>query len=138
MFKKTFFHRTSPVAAFVFEKKSKNEKISLHKYIHRKTPVIVSLQLQAWGLKITVVGLRDYSFTKDGLHLRCFFVKFVQFYRISFLQKTAWRLLPISSNISDISLALLAINQLRYSLRLSKKFTKSCSQAIHCACLKNI
>ena len=135
--RKPFFTEHLRWLLLFLKKKSKNEKISLHKYIHRKTPVIVSLQLQAWGLK-TVVGLRDYSFTKDGLHLRCFFVKFVQFYRISFLQKTAGRLLPISSNISDISLALLAINQLRYSLRLSKKFTKSCSQAIHCACLKNI
>ena len=44
-----------------------------------------------------------------------FFVKFVKFYRISFLQKTAGRLLPISSNILDISLALLAINQLSHS-----------------------
>ena len=40
-----------------------------------------------------------------------FFVKFKKFYRISFLQKTAGWLLPISSNILDISLALLAINQ---------------------------
>ena len=38
------------------------------------------------------------------------FLKFVKFYRISILQKTAGRLLSISSNISDIC-ALLAINQ---------------------------
>ena len=39
------------------------------------------------------------------------FLKFVKFYRISILQKTDGRLLSISSNISDISFALLAINQ---------------------------
>ena len=38
------------------------------------------------------------------------FLKFVKFYRILILQKTAGRLLSISSNISDIC-ALLAINQ---------------------------
>ena len=41
-----------------------------------------------------------------------FFVKFVKFYRLSFLQKTVGRLLPISSNNSDISLALTTINLL--------------------------
>ena len=44
-----------------------------------------------------------------------FSVKFVKFYRILFLQKTAGRLLSISCNISDISLALLTINQLSNS-----------------------
>ena len=44
-----------------------------------------------------------------------FSVKFVKFYRISLLQKTAGRLLSISCNISDISLALLTINQLSNS-----------------------
>ena len=44
-----------------------------------------------------------------------FSMKFVKFYRILFLQKTAGRLLSISCNISDISLALLTINQLSNS-----------------------
>ena len=43
-----------------------------------------------------------------------FFVKFVKFYRISFLQKTAGGLIPLSSNILDISFTLLAINQLSH------------------------
>ena len=38
----TLFHRTSLVAAFVFSKKSRNEKMYSLKYIHRKTLVKVS------------------------------------------------------------------------------------------------
>ena len=89
------------------KQKSKNEKIYFHKYIHRKTPVIVSflVLLQAWGL--TVLQKRD-----SVLDV-CW--KFVKCYEISFLQKTAGRLIPISSNISDLSLALLTINHLSHS-----------------------
>ena len=53
-----------------------------------------------------------------------FFMKFVKFYRISFSQKTAGRLLPISSNISDILLALLAINQSRHNWLSVKDLNK--------------
>ena len=49
-----------------------------------------------------VAVLRAYSFTQEGLHLIYLFVKFVKFYRISFLQKTPKRLLRISSIISDL------------------------------------
>ena len=85
------------------------KKIYSHKCIHRKTPVVIFFFN-------AVAGLRAYSFMKKGLHVRYRLVKFVKFYRISFLlsslislflQKTAGRLLPISSNISDISLGLL-------------------------------
>ena len=58
--------------------------------------------------------LRAYRFTKRH-SIVDLFVKFLKFYGISFLQKTAGRLLPISSNISNISLALYAINQLSHS-----------------------
>ena len=106
--------------SFLNQKGKWKKKFFSHKYLHRKTPVIVSfsLQLQAWGL-----------FTKKGLHLICFFAKFVKFYRISFLQKAAGRLFLISHNISDMSLALLATNQLSYSwlsvqdLSFRKQFT---------------
>ena len=67
---------------------------------------------QRWS---NVEMLAGYSFTKKGSHLRCFFVEFVKFYKISFSQKTVRQLLPISSNILDISLTLLAINQLSHS-----------------------
>ena len=62
-----------------------------------------------------VVGLRNYWFTKKELHLKCFLGKFVKLYTILILQITAGRLLLISSNVSDISLALLAINRLNHS-----------------------
>ena len=55
-FGNTFFHRTSPVTAFVFLKqKSNNEKIYSHEHIRRETPVMVSflVQLQPWGLIIS-------------------------------------------------------------------------------------
>ena len=45
-----------------------------------------------------------------------FFVKLVKFYRISIVQKKAGQLLPISSNIWEILLARLAINQFSRSL----------------------
>ena len=106
------------------KEKSKNKKLYSHKYIHKKTPVIVSS------------GLRAYSFTKKGLHLRCF-CEICEALQNLMLQKTARRLLPISSNISEISLALLAINQLSQSW-LSRTYTKGCSQAIHTVCLENI
>ena len=99
----------------------------MEKYIHtniftRKTPVMVSflVWLQPWGL--TTLLKSD--------SLLDVFVKFAKFYRISFLQKTAGRLVPISSNISDISLTLLAINQLSHNC-LSRTSTKSGSLAIH-------
>ena len=41
---------------FFLKQRSKNEKIYSHKYIHRKTPAIVSL--------LVVAGLRAYNFTK--------------------------------------------------------------------------
>ena len=72
----------------------------------------------------TAAGLRTYSFTKKGLHIGSILVKFVKFYWISFLQETARRLLLISSNISDISPALLAVNQLSLSW-LSRTSRKS-------------
>ena len=58
-----------------------------------------------------VAGSSTHSFTKKGLHLRSFLVKFVtKFYRISFLQKTSLQVLLISINILDRLLVLLAIN----------------------------
>ena len=72
----------------------------------------------------TAAGLRTYSFTKKGLHIGGILVKFVKFYWISFLQETARRLLLISSNISDTSPALLAVNQLSLSW-LSRTSRKS-------------
>ena len=67
----------------------------------------------------TVADMRTYSFIKKGIHHRCFPVKFMNFYRASFHQNTAGRLLLISSNILDVSLALSAINLLSHS-KLSK------------------
>ena len=89
----------------------------------------------------TVAGMRAYSFIKKGRHLRCVLWNLWSFTEISILQKTAWQLLPISSNISDISLALLIINQLVTAgclSRTSKAVRKSCSEAFHSVCLKNI
>ena len=58
--------------------------------------------------------MRAYSFTKREIVLDVF-VKFGKFYGISYLQKTAERLLPISSNILYKSFVLLAMNQLSNS-----------------------
>ena len=76
-------------------------------HIHRKLPVIVSFLVQLQARRLTALRKRN-----SVLDL---FFKFVKFYRILFGQKKAERLLPISSNISHISLALLAINQLSHS-----------------------
>ena len=107
---------------------------NMEKYIHtniftRKTPVMVSflVRLQPWGL--TTLLKSD--------SLLDVFVKFAKFYRISFLRKTAGRLVLISCNISDISLTLLAINQLSHNC-LSRTSTKSGSLAIHSVYLENI
>ena len=129
-FGNTCFNRTSPVAGFVFSE----TKVKMEKYIHtniftRKAPVMVSflVRLQPWGL--TTLLKSD--------SLLDVFVKFAKFYRISFLQKTAGRLVLISCNISDISLTLLAINQLSHNC-LSRTSTKSGSLAIHSVYLENI
>ena len=129
-FGNTCFNRTSPVAGFVFSE----TKLKMEKYIHtniftRKTPVMVSflVRLQPWGL--TTLLKSD--------SLLDVFVKFAKFYRISFLQKTAGRLVLISCNISDISLTLLAINQLSHN-SLSRTSTKSGSLAIRSVYLENI
>lgn len=69
--------------------------------------------------------LESLQFYKKGKPSEMFFVKFMKFYRIWFLQKAAGRLLPIYSFISDILrkfktsldklLALSATNQLNHS-----------------------
>ena len=61
------------------------------KAIHGKTSVTASflVQLQIFGLTVF----------PEGLQHRCFSVKAVKFYRMSFLQNTAAQLLLISSNI---------------------------------------
>ena len=89
------------------KQKSKSEKAYSHEHIHRKAPVMVSFLVPLHPSGFT-------TFQKRGTILDVF-VRFVKFYRMSFLQKTAGRLLPVSSNISDISLALLALNQLSHS-----------------------
>ena len=90
-------------------------------YIHMNT----FTEKRVIALFSTAAGLRTYSFTKKGLHIGGILVKFVKFYRISFLQETARRLLLLSSNISDISLALLAVNQpsLSWLSRTSRRVT---------------
>ena len=72
-------------------------------YIHWKAPVMVSflVQLQPW--RLTILWKWD-----SILDVFCEFCEVLQNH---FLRKTTGRLLPIFSNISDISLALLAINQ---------------------------
>ena len=106
--KNTFFHRTSPVVAFVFsENKSKIEKIYSHKFIHRKMPVIVSflVQLKAWGLTVL---------QKKGLHRRCFLWDLWSFTESHFYRRQLGNCFPISSDILDISLTLLPINRLSH------------------------
>ena len=56
IFKETFFHGTS--SAFL-KQKSKNEKKNSHKYIHRKTPVIVSFLVLLQTSGLTVLQKRD-------------------------------------------------------------------------------
>ena len=79
IFKNTFF--TEPLRWLLLislEHKSKNDKIYLHKYIHRKTPVMASFlaQLQTWEH----IVLRQRHSSLDA------FTKFVKFYRISFVK----------------------------------------------------
>ena len=82
-----------------------NEKVKMKKCIHMN---IFTGKHQWWVFFSTVAALRVYNFTKKGLHIRCF----CEICEV--LQKAAWRMLPISSNILGISLALLAINQLSH------------------------
>ena len=64
-FYSTFFHRTSPVAAFVFSEK----KVKMKKYININ---IFTKNASDSVLFSTVAGLRAYNFKKKGLHPRCF------------------------------------------------------------------
>ena len=80
IFKNTFF--TEPLRwlrLFSLEHKSKNDKIYLHKYIHRKTPMMTSFflaQFQTW----------EHIVLRQRHSLLDVFMKFVKFYRISFVQ----------------------------------------------------
>ena len=94
------------------KQKSKNENICSHEHIHSKPPVMMSF-----------LSFESLQFYKKGTPYQMLFVKFVKFYRFSILHNTAVRLLPISSNFSDISLSLLAIN-LATTDRLSRTLQK--------------
>ena len=89
-------------------------KIVFTKAMHRKAPVMASFlgQLQTGGL--TVFPKRTPG---------CFSMKTAEFYRTSFLQNTAARLLLISCNDFNVSLALSVINQFSHS-QLSRTFRK--------------
>ena len=90
------------------------KKIVFTKAIHRKVAVMASFlgQLQTGGLTV---------FPKRTLW--CFSMKIAEFYRTSFLQNTAARLLLISCNDFNVSLALSVINQFSHS-QLSRTFRK--------------
>ena len=113
----SFFHRTSKVAAFVFsatqKNKMKKKETKWNKMNIKWKNVITwaySLESTSDGVLFsTVAALTAYNFMKMGLHIR--FCEFCEVLQNHFLRKTTGRLLPIFSNISDISLALLAINQ---------------------------
>ena len=85
-----------------------------------------------------VVGTRTYSFTYKGLHHRCFLMKFVKFYGTSFLQNTIGRLLLISSNIFDVSLALSVILQFSRNLLSWNCRNTLFMQVIHSVYSENI
>ena len=53
-----------------------------------------------------VADLWAYSFSKKRLHHRCFSMKSLKFYRTPILQNNAARLLLISCDIFNVSLAL--------------------------------
>ena len=80
-----------------------------------------------------VAGLRAYGFSKRDSILDAF-VKFLKFWESHFYR----RLLPISSNILDISLTLLAINQLSHDWLSVQDPTKDYSQTIQSVYLENI
>ena len=81
------------------KRKGKNEKMYSHKHIYRKTPV---------------ARLWVYCFTKKRLHFRCFCEICEVLQNFNFTE-AGW-LLPNSSKIAGILLALRAINQLSHSL----------------------
>ena len=66
IFKNNFFHRTSPVAGFVFSETKKLKWKNIFTLIYSEGNASDS------ALFSIVAGLRAYSFTKKGLHLRCF------------------------------------------------------------------
>ena len=105
IFKKTYFAEHSQRDAWL-----KWTKIEFTKSIHRKTPVMASflVQLQTCGL----------SFSKKGLHHRCFSMKIGKFYRTSILQINAGRLLLISCDIFNGLLALSVIYQFSHSMEI--------------------
>ena len=93
------------------------KKIVFTKYIFRKTPVKMSVLVQLKTCRLT-------AFPKAATSQMFFLI--VKFNRRSFLQNTAVRLLLISWNIFNVSLALSAINQFSHTgcLGLSEKRSK--------------
>ena len=69
-------------------KKTKLEWNETKKCIHIN---IFTGKCQWWCPLVTFSSMRAYNFTKNRTHHRCFLVKFVKFYRTSFLQKTVGR-----------------------------------------------
>ena len=88
------------------------KKIVFTKAVHRKAPVMASFlgHLQTGGL--TVFPKRT---------ALCFSMKIAEFNRTSFLQNSAARLLLISCNDFNVSLALSVINQFSHSYLKKKR-----------------
>ena len=122
IFKKTYFVEYVRTDAWV----KRTKKIVFTKSIYRKTSVMASflVQLQTCGLGVfpkrasSQVLLYNCEVWK-GLKLCLLWsFKIVKFYRTSFLQNSAARLLLISCDIFNVSLDLSVINQFSHSMKI--------------------
>ena len=106
-FLEDLFRRTCPNGCL----SEMNQKNCIHKIFSQGNTgdgVLFSVVADMWA----------YSFSKKGLHHKCFSMKIVKFYRTSFLQNNAARQLLISRDIFNLLLALSVINKFSHSMEI--------------------
>ena len=107
IFQKNYFVEHARTAAGV----KRTKKYCIHKIYSQKNT-------GGGVLYCAVAGMWAYSFSKKGLHHRCFSMKIGKFYRKSILQNNAGRLLLISCDIFYVLLAVTVINQFSHSMEI--------------------
>ena len=107
IFQKTYLVEHARTAAWV----KRTKKNCIHKIYSQKNT--------GYGVFYSeVAGMWAYSFSKKGLHHRCFSMKIGKFYRTSILQNNAGRLILISGDIFNVLLAVTVINQFSHSMEI--------------------